>query len=484
MDNESEVIVEFGGTEEVPVVDWVRLWKLRIAGTVHESDRYRWYALWCALAGLFASGVTITIISVSLGNIAKDLDSSPNSLSWTLTGPILAVAFSMPLAGKLGDLRGHRTIYLAGLTVFTVMSGLTALAWDPASLTAFRVIGALGGAATGPASLAIVMHHFVGDDRVRAIGWWQLVGAGSPVIGLAIGGPTVDAFGWRWIFVGQFVFAVGGLVAALVVLRDTGEKSTASLDVAGVATLGLGVIAILVTLQRGGSLGWSQPTVILLGAFGIAMLLVFPRIERRAVSPVLPLEFFKTRNFTASITAQFCANFAYMGSFIISPLLVTGHFGFTTGAAAAAMALRPLIFSTASPISGYVAVRTGERRMAILGMGFLILAMLSFSFGADKHSLAFVFVGLAVAGLGMGIASPSLLTVVGNTVDSRQLGTVNAAQAMVAALGSATGIQVFSIIHEARDGIRGFMTAYIVGAVVASAAALSASALRSTQQAG
>jgi EmrB/QacA subfamily drug resistance transporter len=448
---------------------------------VHSSDRYRWYALWCALAGLFASGCTITIISVSLGRIARDLHTNPGALTWTVTGPMLAVAISMPLAGKLGDLRGHRRVYLVGFAIFTVFSGLAALAWNPESLTVLRVLGAFGGAATAPASMAIVMHHFTGDDRVRAMGWWQLVGAGGPVIGLAVGGPVVDAFGWRWIFVGQFVFAVVALIATSIVLRDTGHRSGASLDVAGAATLGIGAVALLLALQRGGATGWMQPAVPALVAVGAAMLIRFVRIERTAAEPILPLEFFGRRNFTASILTQFAANFAYMGSFIISPLLVTNRFGFTTGAAAAAMAIRPLTFSLTSPISGYVAVRQGERRMSVVGISCVVLAMGAFAVAAFSDTLALVYVGLGVAGLGMGIATPSLVTSVGNTVDTAHLGSANAAQAMVAALGSATGIQVLSTVQEAGTGRAGFGAAYLVAATFAAAAVFSASFVQSQQ---
>ncbi len=458
----------------MPVLDWAALFRDRIGKRVHRSDRYRWFALWAALAGLFASGCTITIISVSLDRIADDLDSKVGTIAWAVTGPMLAVALCMPLAGKLGDLRGHRRVFLTGFAVFTIFTGLSAFAWSPESLIMLRVLGGFGGAATGPTSMAIVMHHFTGDDRVRAMGWWQLVGAGAPVIGLAAGGPIVDTIGWRAIFVGQFVFAVLALAIATIVLRDTGERAGVSLDVRGALTLGTGVVTILLALSRGGSGGWGRVEIPVLLACGVALVGWFVRIERRTAEPILPLEFFGRRNFTASITTQFCANFAYMGSFIISPLLVRDQFGFSTGMAAAAMAVRPLIFSATSPASGYIAVRAGERRMSVIGVALVVVAMASFAIAASADTVAFAFVGLGVAGLGMGIAVPSLVTVVGNTVTSADLGAANAAQSMVAALGSATGMQILSTVQESGTGASGFTTAYLFGAVIASLAVVGA----------
>ena len=392
---------------------------------------------------------------------------------------MLAVALSMPLAGKLGDLRGHRRVYLTGFAVFTVFSGLTAFAWDGTSLSILRILGAFGGAATAPASMAIVMRHFTGDDRVRAMGWWQLVGAGAPVIGLAAGGPVVDAFGWRWLFIGQFVFALVALAIATIVLRDSAPHVDAALDVRGAVTLGLGVVSLLLALQRGGSTGWLQPFVPIALVVGAASLVAFVRVERRVGEPLLPLAFFARRNFTASVLTQFAANFAYMGSFIVSPLLVTDRFAFTTGGAAAAMAIRPLIFSLTSPAAGYIAVRVGDRRMSVTGVLLVLAAMVAFAVAAATDTLPLVFVGLGIAGLGMGIATPSLVSAVGNAVDSAHLGAANAAQAMIASLGAATGIQVLSTAQEAGSGASAFTVAYAVAGVMALGAVVSASFVRS-----
>src|SRR5918994_1614058 len=196
-DPESPLVVEYPGGEEVPAVAWPMLLRERLGRHVRESDRYRWWVLWTALAGLFATGFTITILAVSLGDVSRDLGAGETALTWTVTGPFLALALSMPLFGKIGDVRGHRRVYLLGLAGFTVATFLTALAWDGASLIAIRSLGAIPGAATGPASMALIMRAFPEEDRVKAMGWWSLVGAGAPVLGLVAGGPLVDAIGWR-----------------------------------------------------------------------------------------------------------------------------------------------------------------------------------------------------------------------------------------------------------------------------------------------
>src|SRR5256714_11944140 len=199
-DPELPLVGESPGGEEVPAVAWPMLLRKRIGRHVRESDRYRWWVLWTALAGLFATGFTITILAVSLGDVARDLGASETALTWTVTGPFLALALSMPLFGKIGDVRGHRRVYLIGLAGFTVATFLTALAWNGSSLIAIRTLRALPGAAPAPPSVALIMRAFPEEDRGTGGGWWWLVGAGAPVPGLLAGGPLVDAIGWAALF--------------------------------------------------------------------------------------------------------------------------------------------------------------------------------------------------------------------------------------------------------------------------------------------
>lgn len=464
--------------DEVPVIDWPRLWRARIARRVHTSDRYRWWALGATLVGLFATGFSITIISVSLSAIAKDLGSTVSGLTWAVTGPMLAMAVSVPLAGKLGDRLGHRRVYLVGFAGFAVFTLLSALSPGPAALTGLRVLAAFGGAATAPTSMAIVMHLFPGDDRVRAMGWWSLVGAGAPVIGLAVGGPVVDVFGWRWIFAIQGGFAVIALVATAIVLRDTPRRGSGRLDTAGALLLASGTVGVLFALQRGGTSGWVQPLVIVPAIAGVMALVAFRGVEHRVEDPLLPPRVVAQHDVRASMLAQFAGNFAYMGSFIITPVLVGERFGFSVGATAAAMACRPLTFSLVSPVAGYMAVGRGERRMGVVGMALVVGSMVGFVGAVALESLALVFVGLVLAGLGMGVGSPSLVSLVGNSVPNADLGAANAAQSMVAQIGVVAGIQILSTVQEQDPWGRGFEVAYLLAAAVAFGGVLAAAWVR------
>ena len=200
---DTELSVDAPGLEEVVVVPWPLLWRERVSRRVEGGERYPWLVLVAALFGLFSVGFTITILSNSIPVISDDLHAAPSTLTWVITGPLLAYAVLGPAAGKLGDVAGSRRVYLWSLLGVAVFAGLTALAWNGATLILFRVLGAGVGAATGPASLAMINKLFPRERRAQALGYWSLVAAGGPVIGVVMGGPIVEAYGWRWIFIAQ-----------------------------------------------------------------------------------------------------------------------------------------------------------------------------------------------------------------------------------------------------------------------------------------
>jgi EmrB/QacA subfamily drug resistance transporter len=466
------------GGDEVPVVGWPFLFEHRVQ-RLRTGRHSSWLVLVAVLTGLFATGFTITILAVSLPRVASDLGTSPEDLTWVVTGPLLGLALTMPLFGKIGDTRGHRRVYLLGFAGFTVGAACTAFAWSGPALIVIRTLGSLPGAAIGPASMALIMRAFPEEDRVKAMGWWSLVGAGAPVIGLVLGGPMVDAFGWRVIFIAQVPLSLLALGLAAVVLRETPRREHAPLDIAGALALAVATVAALLALTFGAQRGFGSPVVLGLIVLAPVALWRFVVIESRAVEPLLPLRFFRAHDFTASLVAQFCANFAYMGGFIVTPLLVQDRFGFTVAATSWAMALRPLTFSVTAPGSGYLAARTGERRAGVIGTSLLVSSMVMFVGATTSDTIALVFAGLALSGLAMGSSMPSLVTVVANTVEAGDLGVANAAQQMVGQIGTVAGIQLLSTIQGGSDAAGPFALAYVAGAVVAAVGVLSTTFIRS-----
>ena len=460
-----DLVVDFAGEE--PAIAWPLLFRQRLARRLPGGRHSPWIALWTVLIGLLATGFSITILAVSLETVAADLDASQALVTWAVTGPFLVLALSMPLLGKLGDLVGHRRVYVFGLAGFAVCTALTAVAWDGISLVVIRIIAAGFGAATGPTSMALIMRSFDERDRVKAIGWWALVAAGGPVLGLVLGGVIVDAIGWRGIFVVQAPIAAIAAVAGILVLHETPRARHVDIDWPGVVTLALASTALLLGLSLAQSDGWTSPVVLALLGVAPLALAGFVAVERRASHPLVPLWLFSSRGYSAAMVGRTCFQFAYMGGFIVTPLLAQQEFGLSVATTSLIMVCRPLTNSLAAPTSGYIAVRVGERRVSLVGIALMVASMVTFAAGAAGESIALVVLGLLLSGVAGGTATPSLVTIAANTLPDEHLGVGNAAQQMADAIGAVVGIQVLATLEASAPSPDGFTIAFIAGGVVA-----------------
>lgn len=428
-----------------------------------------WLVTWVVLGGLFAVGINFTILAVSRPTIADDLGADPNALVWLISGPILANALATTTAGKLGDLYGHRRVYLygiAGTAVFALASGLATDAW---TLVALRILGSVTGAAMGPATLATINLTVPPGQRSRAMGYWSLVAAGGPVIGLIIGGPLVDAFGWEWIFLGQVPLLVAAGVAAWwLVPRDT-PSGTAGFDVVGNVLLATSLVAVMVAVERGRAWGWSSvaTTTTLLG--GLILLGVFVAYERRVAVPLIPLRYFRTRTFTVPIAVIFFTQFGYMGGFILAPKLLDDVGGVSATTISQLLIPRPLTFAIVGSMSGILMGRLGVRRIAFGGAVFVSLSLVLMSLVGEDLSYVLVVVAIAFSGLGMGATQPAVAASVADAVDDGDLGIAGASQQMVAQVATSLGMNLMDSVQAslvASVGLVGsYSRAYLLGAV-------------------
>ena len=484
----ARVATEAPGADEVAILAWPLLLKHRVTRRAEASEKYPWLVLTTVLFGLFSVGFTITILSNSIRRIADDLGSDVSTLTWVLTGPLLAFAVFGPAAGKIADLKGQRRVYIASLAAVAVFAFLTALAPTAGTLILFRVLGAATGAATGPASLAIINKLFPPSRRAQAMGYWSMVAAGGPVVGVVAGGPIVQAFGWRWIFVAQVPLTLATLMLAAAILpRDTPADSSdgrVGFDVKGAAALGIGTTSLLLAVNRGPLWGWDHAAV--LAGFVLAglMFVAFVAVERTAANPLLPLAYLRRRNFSFPLLTQFCTNFAYMGGFVITPLLLQDQFGYDETKTGLLLIARPIVFAITGPVAGYLTVRVGERSAAVFGAATITASMFALASLAPGDGDAVIVGALALSGLGMGASAPAMAATIANAVDERDLGIAGATQQMVNQVGVVIGIQVMQTVQAARapavGAVNAYGEAYLVGAALAACGVVFATFVRST----
>lgn len=478
------ITFEQGGVDEVSVVPWTQMISRRLARKVGLTKK--WATLFVVLAGLFTTSATITILVVSLETIAKDLHSSVSVLNWSITGPMLAFGVVGPAYGKIGDLYGHKKVYVYGLLFAGLFAGMTAFSWNATSMVVFRLLSATAGSATGPAAMAYVNRLFEPHERVRPLGLWSFVTAGAPVLGIVIGGPIIAAVGWRVIFVAQAPLLLGAALLAWNLLPQTTRSKNVKFDVKGSVTLGLGATLFLLAINRGHSWGWTSPTIVIFSVASLLSFWIFVRTERVAEAPLMPLKWLRTPNIILPIGIQALINFAYMGGFIVVPQMLERGLGYSASHVGWLIIARPLLFSITAPLASFFTMRAGERKSGVIGSVAVIMSMLVLSGFFNGFSDVMLVIGLGLSGIGFGIAAPALTALVANAVDDETIGVAGAMQQLLSQMGAVLGSTVMISVHEiavaSTTVVRSYGIALLFGAGTATAAALLATRLSPTDR--
>ena len=500
---------EFGtsGSEAASDLNWLALLTRRVQRRVEAGAHHRWWVLSGLLSGLFALNFTFTVFIVALPRVAHELGTSITVLTWTMIGPLLSYGLAAPLFGKAGDVFGHRRLYMLGLAGAMVSAALTALAPSTGVLIFARTLDGVQGAATGTASMALIMSAFPPEERVTAMGWWSLVGAGGPVLGVSLGSPIIQYLGWRALFWVQLALLVVAMsvVAVLLPRRNRSAEPAAraeavsafkATDWVGSWSLSLSVTALMLGLSLGHEIGFSSVGATICWVATGTGVAVFVHRVRTAANPLIPPAYFARRNFTLPMVVRCAGNFAYFGAFFLAPLVMELGYGFSITKVGLVSIARPLAFAICSPIAGYAAVRIGERTTAVVGAASLCGSLVLFAALAPSTSLAVLVVALALSGLGMGVAMPATSSMMANTVRERDFGVMSAAQILAMQVGQVAGIQVLATIQQGIMRNRGltpssepaallatFRVPFIVGAAAAGVALAAALLLREPRRA-
>ncbi len=448
--------------------NWFVLLHQRVSGRAVRSPRYQWWALVALLAGLLSLNITFTVFVVALPTVKADFNTNFSVLAWASTGPLLAFGVAAPFFGKAGDLFGHRRLYQFGLLGAMVSAILTATAPNVGMLLFARALDGVQGAATGTASMAIILELFSRQDRVKALGWWSLVGAGGPVLGVTLGSPVIQFFGWRTLFWGQLVLLVIASVVVAVLLpsgrrvrrkdavaggdgsprRRERSRVWEGMDWVGVWSLAGSVTAAMLVLSIGPIVGWTSPAVIASGVISAVLTGVFVHRELTFATPLVPTTYWRRRNFMFPMGTKTFSSFAYFGGFFLFPLLMEQVYGYSVSQVGFISVARPLLFAISAPIAGYMTVRTGERNATLFGTGSLLVSMILFATLRPTAGLFIILVALALSGLGMGVSMPATSATMSNELAETEYGVMSAAQLLATQVGEVAGIQAVLTIQE------------------------------------
>jgi EmrB/QacA subfamily drug resistance transporter len=449
----------------------------------------RWLALIVLCLGELMIVLDTTIVNVALPSIRQDLGFSETSLVWVVNAYMLTFGGFLLLGGRLGDLYGHRKLFLLGLILFTGASLACGLANTPLILIVARAIQGLGGAVVSAVALSLIMNIFSEpEDRAKAMGVYGFVCAGGGSIGVLLGGLLTNALSWNWIFLVNLPI---GLAVYLLCLKlipaGKGHAHGEQLDVAGAITITVSLMLAVYAIVNGNEAGWTSVETLGLLAAAIALLAIFIAIEARISTPLMPLGLFRLRNiYTANIVAVLWAA-AMFAWFFISALymqLVLEYTPFQVGLAFLPANLIMAAFSLG--ISAQLVMRFGLRLpmaggllLGAVGLGLFALAPVNGNFMWD------VLPGMVLLGLGAGIAFNPMLLAAMSDVEPADSGLASGIVNTAFMMGGALGLAVLASLAAHHTGYLlasgdtpvvalngGYRIAFAFGAMFAVAAAV------------
>lgn len=431
-----------------------------------------------ALVGVASSSFTITVLSAALADIADDLGSTVAVVTWVIAAPLLAFAVFTPMAGKLGDIYGHRRMYLIGFTGAAIMSFATAGAWSAGTLIAARVVAQAFSASTGPSALAIIMSVYPKDRRTHIAGIWSAVLAASPAVGVVAGGPLIDLTSWRILFVIQGTGMIVAVVLASRVLPTTQERRQHSFDWIGGVLLALGFGTLLVAINRAAEIGWDHPFVIGGLLVSPAALLAFTSYERRIEQPLVSLDVLRKNTVWRAMVSQIFINGPYMAGLILTSVMLSATFDFSTSQISLMIVPRPLSFAIAAANAGRVVETIGGRATVIIGTLAISVGLAAIGLGAYGHSVPIVLIGVGLAGAGNGVARPPIIAAMASTVGDADLGVGTGLLNMFGQMGAAAGISILASLVTVESSANEFLGVLLIAAALALIAATVAGSIR------
>ncbi len=435
----------------------------------------KWWVLIAIGTGTLMSSLDGSVVNIILPVLRETFNTDVSTVEWVVTVYLVVLSGLLLTFGRLGDLRGHKTVYMWGFSIFILSSILCGAAWSPVALIVFRGIQAIGGAMLSSNSPAIVTDNFPAKERGRAFGLVSTMTYLGLTIGPSLGGWLAHTIGWRAVF---YINVPIGLTALTLshffIPKDAPAAIDKRFDLPGAAVFLAGLTALMLGLNKGSDWGWGSPVVLGLLATALILLTVFLIVERRIPAPMLDLNLFKIPLFSTSTA---CAVFNYIALFSIIFLmpfyLIQGR-GMNSAEAGLLLTAQPIVMAIAAPISGSFSDRFGSRWPGVIGMSVLAGGLFFLSTIGPSTPLWVVAVGMAIVGSGTGtFISPNTSALMSAAPKARQ-GTASGVMAtarnfgMVLGIGMAGAIFTTQLAKNAADGLfNGISLGFTAGAIVA-----------------
>lgn len=415
-----------------------------------EGGVHKWLILATVIVGTFLGRLDQTIVNLALPKIISDFSITVTSAAWIATAYIIANAVFVPVWGKLGDTTGRKRIYILGFSLFIFGSILAGFAWNLGSMIVFRIIQAIASSADYPTAMAILTVTFAeGRERAQALGIWSGAFAASAVLGPLIGGPLIDAFGWRSVFfVNVPVGIVGLLMAVAYIHESTSERKTRKFDWWGAAIFGITLSAIVLVLDQGTNWGWFSENSILCYASAVVSFAIFYTIEVNHEDPVIDFKFFKIPDFVNALGNNFLIFMAMMGSIFLIPVFAQTFLGYSATQSGLLFIPMGLIIPVSAAIGGRFAYKIQPRLVIFVSTAGAAIGFFFLSYLDPKSSAWSITIPLAAMAFFMGLGMAQRTNIIASLVDKSEIGIASGILALARNIGGAFGIAIFGTVLQ------------------------------------
>lgn len=403
----------------------------------------------------FLTAMGGSAINLALPNIGAELGISLDLASWVILAFLLSVTVCLLVAGRTGDLFGHKLIYLAGFSLFGIASLFCGLAQSLWFLVFARVVQGIGGAMTMATGPALLTTSFSGAERGKALGMLATATYTGLTIGPPLSGFLISALSWRWVFYINIPITAVILLFGIMCLPKQSKIEKAKFDWGGALTLIIGMPFLLLAISRGHAWGWSSWKIVGSALFGVGSLGAFIYTERRFVSPLLNLDLFRTYQFSGSVFSALCNYIALFVQIFLLPFYLIEALVIEPASAGLVLSAQPLVMALVASPSGWLSDRIGSRGLAVTGMMILAGGLVGIStIGPDTGHLV-VAIWLGVMGLGTGIfISPNSSAIMGSAPRAQQ-GVAGGVMAVARNLGMMLGIALATLVFSMAGGMTG-----------------------------
>lgn len=416
----------------------------------NESPNYKWKAFLAMSLGTFLCAASASIVNIALPFLGEHFRVDLALLEWVVIAYLIVISSTLLIYGRMGDMYGHKPVYVAGLVIFTFGSLLCGIAGSIETLIGCRLLQGIGAGMVMAIGSAILASSFPPTERGKAMGMIGMVVAMALAAGPVLGGLLVNSFGWRAIFLMNLPVGLLGIFWAAKVLKPGENLKEQRFDFAGSLALFLCLSSFLLALTHGHEWGWASPLVLSLLAGSLIMLTFFIWWELKVPQPLMDLQLLKIRMFSAGVVSAMLSFMASFVTVLLLPFYLNDIAGLEPWMMGLVMTAQPLVIFFVAPVSGNLSDRMGSRLLSSAGMGFTAVAL----FGLSRIDANFSYLSLmpllALLGFGSGLfQSPNSSAIMGS-VPRNRMGVASSTLASVRNLGMVMGIAIGGAVLQAR----------------------------------